>query len=256
MSLKGKKVFITGASAGIGEACAIAFAKEGSDLILSARRLEKINELAEILEEKHKIKTYSFKLDVRSNSEVKRSVDSLPDEWRSIDILVNNAGLSQGLDKVQDGNIDDWERMLDTNVKGLLYVTRAILPGMIKNGKGHIINLSSIAAYQVYSGGNVYCASKFAVRALTEGMQIDTVDTPVRVSAVAPGLVDTEFSVVRFKGDKEKADSVYKGLKPLTGEDVAEAVIFCATRPEYVNINEMIIMPKDQAAVYAIHREM
>ena len=254
-SLKDKIVFITGASAGIGESCAKAFAAEKSKLILAARRIERLKKLSGSLKEKYNTESIIFKLDVMDNKNVQRVVSEFPVEWQSVDILINNAGLSQGLAKVQDGLLEDWEIMLDTNVKGLLYVTHEILPGMIQRGRGHIINICSIAGYQVYPGGNVYCASKYAVRALTEGMQMDVVDTPIRVSSVSPGMVETEFSLVRFKWDEEKADKVYKGIDALTPDDVAEAVVFCTTRPAHVNINELIIMPTDQASAHVIHKK-
>jgi len=253
-SLKDKIVFITGASSGIGKSCAREFAAEGSKLILTARRIDRLKILSESLKEKYNTKSIIFKLDVMDNKNVQRVVSEFPEEWQSVDILINNAGLSQGLAKVQDGLLEDWEIMLDTNVKGLLYVTREILPGMIKRGRGHIINICSIAGYQVYPRGNVYCASKYAVRALTEGMQIDVVDTPIRVSSVSPGMVETEFSLVRFKWDEEKAAKVYKGIDALTPDDVAEAVVFCTTRPAHVNINELIIMPTTQASAHVIHK--
>jgi len=254
-SLNDKIVLITGASSGIGKSCAQAFAAEGSKLILTARRIDRLRNLSLSLKEKYDTDSIIFKLDVMSNENVRHFIGELPTDWQAVDILINNAGLSQGLAKVQNGLLEDWETMLDTNVKGLLYVTRAILPGMIQRGSGHVINIGSIAGHQVYPGGNVYCASKFAVRALTEGMQIDVVDTPVRVSAVSPGMVETEFSLVRFKwDDEEKAANVYKGIDALTPDDVAEAVVFCATRPAHVNINDLIIMPTNQASAHVIYR--
>lgn len=255
VSLKNKIILITGASSGIGEACANSFAAEGAKLILAARRVDRLRTLSQKLEKEHKTDSLVLKLDVRDKNEVRKVLRDIPADWQNIDILINNAGLSLGLDKVQDGLFDNWDIMIDTNVKGLLYVTREILPGMIKRGSGHIINLGSIAGYLVYPSGNVYCATKHAVRALTEGMQMDVVDTPIRVSAVSPGLVETEFSLVRFKGDAEKAKNVYKGIHPLTGEDVAEAILFCLTRPTHVNINDLIIMPSNQASAMVVHRE-
>jgi len=254
-SLKDKIVFITGASAGIGKSCAEQFAAEGAKLILAARRIEKLHELAENLKEKHGTDSVSYQLDVRDRNAVKNVIESFPQDWKSVDILLNNAGLSQGLDKIQDGDIDDWERMIDTNVKGLLYITKYILPGMIKRESGHVINISSIAGIGVYPLGNVYCASKYAVRALTEGMIIDTVDTPIKVSAVSPGLVDTEFSTVRFKGDKSRADKVYEGIEALTANDIAETVLFCATRPRHANITEVVILATNQASGAIVHRK-
>ncbi len=254
-SLKGKIVIVTGASAGIGKACAEYFAAEGTKLILAARRTENLKVLSDSLRNQYGTETVWYQLDVRERDEVKKIVEGLPDEWKSVDILINNAGLSQGLDKIQDGDIYDWERMLDTNVKGLLYVTRAVLPGMLQRGNGHIINIGSIAGYSVYPRGNVYCASKFAVRALNEGMLIDTVDTPIKITSVSPGLVDTEFSTVRFKGDKERAATVYKGINALTADDIAETVIFCATRPAHANITELTMLATNQATGAIVHRE-
>ncbi len=254
-SLKGKIVIVTGASAGIGKACAEYFAAEGAKLILAARRTEHLKILSDSLRNQYGTESVWYQLDVRERDEVKNIVERLPNEWKSVDILINNAGLSQGLDKIQDGDIDDWERMLDTNVKGLLYVTRAVLPSMLQRGKGHIINISSIAGYSVYPRGNVYCASKFAVRALNEGMLIDTVDTPIKITSVSPGLVDTEFSTVRFKGNKERAATVYKGIDALTADDIAEAVIFCATRPAHANVTELTMLATNQATGAIVHRE-
>ncbi len=254
-SLKGKIVIVTGASAGIGKACAEYFAAEGAKLILAARRTEHLKILSDSLRNQYGTESVWYQLDVRERDEVKNIVEGLPNEWKSVDILINNAGLSQGLDKIQDGDIDDWERMLDTNVKGLLYVTRAVLPSMLQRGKGHIINISSIAGYSVYPRGNVYCASKFAVRALNEGMLIDTVDTPIKITSVSPGLVDTEFSTVRFKGNKERAATVYKGIDALTADDIAEAVIFCATRPAHANVTELTMLATNQATGAIVHRE-
>ena len=254
-SLRDKIVFVTGASAGIGEACAEQFAAEGARLILAARRIDRVEALAAALKEKHDTESVSYCLDVRDGDAVQQVIGSFPDEWKGVDILVNNAGLSVGLDKIQDGVVDDWERMIDTNVKGLLYVTKQILPGMIARNRGHVINIGSVAGHGVYPRGSVYCATKFAVRALNEGMLIDTVDTQVKISAVSPGLVDTEFSAVRFKGDTEKAANVYKGIDALTAEDIAESVIFCATRPKHMNITDMVILATNQASGSVVHRE-
>jgi NADP-dependent 3-hydroxy acid dehydrogenase YdfG len=253
--MKGKTVFISGASAGIGYFTAVAFAREGARLILAARRESRLERLAQKLNEDFGTTSLCLKIDVRQQRDVIKQLNSLPARWRKIDVLVNNAGLSRGLAKIHEGDLTDWEEMIDTNVKGLLYVSRIIIPWMVKRGVGHIINISSIAGHEVYPGGNVYCATKFAVDALTKGMQMDLVDTPVRVSSVDPGMVETEFSIVRFHGDKDKAKGVYKGIKPLTGQDVAEAVLFCATRPAHVNINQLRIMPTAQAAALINHRE-
>jgi len=253
--LDNKIAFITGASAGIGKACAVSFAKEGANLILSARRKNKLDELTEMLSSEYGVKVYSFPLDVRNADEVKKSVSSLPDDWRHIDILVNNAGLARGCNKINDGNIEDWEEMIDTNIKGLLYVTRQVLPLMIERKQGHVINLGSIAGHQVYPYGNVYCATKFAVNSLSEAIRMDTLENNIRVTNIAPGLVETEFSEVRFNGDKERAKNVYKGIEPLTGEDIADLVLFAATRKPHVNINEIIVTPTAQASATQVFRK-
>lgn len=252
--LKGKNVFITGASSGIGEACAVAFAREGANLLLAARRKERIDRLARTLEDKYGVMTHGITLDVRHQAEVEQAVRSLPPAWDRIDILVNNAGLSRGLVKLHAGEIRDWDEMIDTNVKGLLYVTRAVLPGMVSRNSGHVINMGSIAGHQVYPNGNVYCASKYAVTAISEGLKMDLLGTNVRVSSVDPGLVETEFSQVRFRGDTQRAAQAYLNMHPLRGEDIAEIVIFCATRPPHVDISQVVVMPTDQASVNHVHR--
>lgn len=254
MSLKEKIVFVTGASSGIGRSCVRAFAREGASIMMAARRGDRIGTLAGSLAAEYGIPVHAFSLDVRDSAAVGRAMDGLPGEWKAIDILVNNAGLSRGLDKLQDGRLSDWEEMLDTNVKGLLYVSRAVLPGMIARGRGHVINIGSIAGHEIYPAGNVYCASKFAVKALSRGLRLDLCGTNVRVSTVDPGMVETEFSEVRFHGDKERAEKVYQGFAPLSPDDVAEAVLFCATRPPRVNISEVIVMPTDQASTTMVHR--
>jgi 3-hydroxy acid dehydrogenase/malonic semialdehyde reductase len=254
-SLKNKIVFVTGASSGIGRACALAFAREGARLLLCARRTERLGELADQIRTLHRTDCHFFELDVRVQKDVETAINTLPQPWKAIDILVNNAGLSRGLDKLHEGNLADWEEMIDTNVKGLLYVSRVVIPGMVQRRSGHIVNIGSIAGHEVYPGGNVYCASKHAVDAITKGMQIDLVDTPVRVSSVDPGMVETEFSAVRFHGDTQRAGKVYRGITPLTGEDVAEAVIFCVTRPPHVNIHQLRIMPTAQASATIAYRE-
>lgn len=247
-NLKDKTVLITGASAGIGRACAIEFAKYGARLILISRRIKKLNELSSALKKLSANEVLNIKLDVRQNKSVEKAVSGLPPKWKNIDILINNAGLARGLSKIHEGEIEDWEEMIDTNVKGLLYVTRHIAPLMTLRGKGHIINIGSIAGHEVYPMGNVYCATKFAVDALTKSMRIDLLDKNIRVTTVDPGMVETDFSLVRFSGDAERANKVYKGVKPLQPLDVAESVLYCATRPEHVNINELIIMPTFQAS--------
>jgi NADP-dependent 3-hydroxy acid dehydrogenase YdfG len=253
-SVKDKIVCITGASSGIGAACAEVFAREGSALILSARRGERLENVARTIRERYRVKVHSMCLDVTRQRDVENVFASLPEEWQAIDILVNNAGLSRGLDKIQEGKIQDWEEMIDTNVKGLLYVSRAVLPGMVQRNRGHVVNIGSIAGRQLYPGGNVYCASKFAVRALNQGMKMDLLGTQVRVSSVDPGLVETEFSEVRFHGDKERAKKVYADMRPLNGDDVAEAILFCATRPPHGNLLEVVLVPTAQASVRDVHR--
>lgn len=254
ISLKDKIVFVTGASAGIGESTAKAFAAHGARILMCARRVERIDKLAKALEREHKSAVHTFRLDVRDQPAVAKAIAGLPAEWRAIEVLVNNAGLSRGLSKLHEGLLSDWEEMIDTNVKGLLYVSRAVLPGMVERGSGHVINIGSIAGHEVYPGGNVYCATKFAVRALSMGLRLDLNGTPVRVSEVSPGMVETEFSVVRFHGDTDRAGKVYQGLTPLSPDDIADAVVWCATRPPHVNISEMIVMPTAQASTTLVHR--
>ncbi len=249
--LKNKTVFITGASSGIGEACARKFAQAGCRLILAGRREERLKKLAHEL----KAETHLLQLDVRDRYAVEAAITELPKDWQKIDILLNNAGLSRGLDKIQDGNPDGWDEMIDTNVKGLLYVSRAVLPGMLKRNSGHIINIGSIAGHEVYPKGNVYCASKHAVDAITKGMRMDLVDTGVKVTTIDPGLVETEFSEVRYYGDKERAKKTYAGLKPLSGDDIADACIWAASRPPHVQIAEIIILPKAQASVMVVEKK-
>jgi 3-hydroxy acid dehydrogenase/malonic semialdehyde reductase len=247
-------VLVTGASSGIGLACAEAFAREGTRLILAARRKERLDALTQDLKKKHGTETLTIQLDVRSQPSVEKAIQTLPAAWQDIEVLVNNAGLSRGLDKLHEGKLDDWEEMIDTNVKGLLYVSRAVIPGMVARGRGTIINLGSIAGHEVYTGGNVYCASKHAVDALTRGLRHDLVDTPIRVCTVDPGLVETEFSIVRFRGNEQRAKSVYQNITPLTPADVADAVLYCATAPPHVQIAEIIILPTNQASATLVHR--
>ncbi|HUX60751.1 MAG TPA: SDR family NAD(P)-dependent oxidoreductase [Ignavibacteriaceae bacterium] len=254
-ALQGKTIFITGASSGIGKACAEAFAKEGSHLILAARRADRLLDISKDLANRYGAKTKTYQLDVRNQAEVKNTVSSFLDDFKKIDILINNAGLAKGFSKIYEGNILHWEEMIDTNIKGLLYVTREILPLMIENGSGHVINIGSTAGHDVYQNGNVYCATKFAVNALTQSIRIDVLDKNIKVSTVDPGMVETEFSLVRYSGDNEKAKNTYKGVKPLTAEDVASAVLFCASQPEHVNINEIIITPSIQASSNHIFRK-
>jgi Short-chain alcohol dehydrogenase of unknown specificity len=254
-SLKNKVVFITGASSGIGASCAVQFAQQGAKLLLAARRIERLDAFAEGLQKKYSVDIHTLQLDVRKRGEVESTLSTLPDAWKKLSVLVNNAGLASGLSTIQEGDADDWEKMIDTNVKGLLYVTRAVVQGMIERGEGHIINIGSIAAYQFYPKGNVYCATKAAVNALTHTMRLDLFGTPIRVSTIDPGLVETEFSIVRFHGDKEHADKTYEGMTPLTPDDIADAVIYCATRPPHVNIQQIVLVPTDQASTTMVHRK-
>jgi len=254
-TLANRIVLITGASAGIGEATARTFAQQGAKLILLARRIDRLRLMAEDLKKMHNTESHCMEIDLRRYQTVGRELENLPQEWRAIDILVNNAGLARGLAKLQEGELTDWDEMIDVNVKGLLAVTRAVLPGMLKRERGHVINVGSIAGHEAYPNGNVYCATKFAVRALSRGMKMDLTGTPIRVTSIDPGLVETEFSMVRFKGDKERAALPYKGLKPLTAEDVADAIVWSACRPEHVNISEMLILPTAQSSSTLAHRE-
>jgi NADP-dependent 3-hydroxy acid dehydrogenase YdfG len=255
MTLKGKIVFVTGASSGIGAATALAFAAEGVRLLLAARRMEKLAAVADAAIERGAESVYTFSLDVRDRKAVEQAIAKLSSEWAAIDVLVNNAGLSRGLEKLYQGSIDDWEEMLDTNVKGLLYVTRAVVPGMVERGRGHVVNLGSTAGEMTYPGGAVYCATKAAERAINDGLRIDLLGTPIRVTTVDPGMVETEFSVVRFHGDTERASNFYKGIKPLTPEDVADAIVWAASRPAHVNIARIMLTPVQQANSLLVHRE-
>ncbi len=247
-------VLITGASSGIGAACARSLGAAGAKLVLVARRQERLQALKEELEREFALPVHTVVLDVRSSEAVEQAMADLPPSWSAIDILINNAGLSRGLDPLPAGQIQDWEEMIDTNIKGLLYVTRALVPGMIRRGRGHVVNIGSLAGYDTYPRGNVYCATKAAVRVLSTGLRQDLLGTPVKVSCVNPGLVETEFSQVRFKGDDLKAKQPYVGLTPLEAEDVAEVVLFCLTRPPHVNIPEILVLPRDQAGSQLVHR--
>jgi 3-hydroxy acid dehydrogenase / malonic semialdehyde reductase len=253
--LKNKIVFITGASSGIGRACAEEFAKAGSNLILCARRIERLTELKKLLVKKFKIKILVAQLDVRKLRDVKKVIGSLPAQWKQIDILLNNAGLARGLNKFHEADTTHWEEMIDTNIKGLLYVTRTILPIMVERKSGHVINIGSTAGHEVYLMGNVYCATKFAVKALSQSIRVDVLDKNIKVTSVDPGMVMTEFAKVRFAGDETRANKVYEGVTPLSPQDVAEAVVFSATRPENVNINEIILTPMCQASSAQIFRK-
>ncbi len=246
-------VLVTGASSGIGEACARAFAARGARLVLTARRTDRLEALGRELREAHGTESHLLTLDVRDVGVVTRVLEELPQPW-AVDVLINNAGLGRGFEPLQDGDSRDWEEMIDTNVKGLLYVTRAILPGMIARGSGHVINIGSTAGHEVYPRGAVYCATKHAVDAITRGLRMDVLGTGVRVGTVDPGMVETDFSRVRFHGDEVRAAAVYQGLRPLTAADVADAVVYVATRPPHVNIDEMILRPTDQATSTMVHR--
>lgn len=252
--VSGKLVLITGASAGIGEACARLFAAEGARLLLVARREQRLRQLANELRAKQQADVLTCGLDVRRREDVEATLSGLPAPWQEIDILINNAGLARGLGPIHTGDPNDWEEMIDTNLKGLLWVTRVVVAGMVARRRGHVINIGSIAGREVYPGGNVYCASKFAVTALTRAMSIDLLGSGVRVSTVDPGLVETEFSQVRFHGDEERARRVYEGLTPLHGDDVAEAVLFCATRPAHATVRELVLTPTAQASVVHVFR--
>lgn len=253
-SLRDSIVFITGASSGIGRACAEHFAREGARLLLCARRAELLATLADDLRSRFNVDALTLALDVRDRAAVQSAIGDLPEEWMNIRILVNNAGLARGLSKLQDGELDDWDEMIDTNVKGLLYISRAVLPGMLQRSAGHIINIGSIAGLDPYPGGAVYNGSKFAVAGITRALRMDVVDTPLRVSVVDPGLVDTEFSLVRFRGDIERARKVYEDIEVLQADDVADAVLYIATRPAHVSINQIVIMPTAQASTTLVHR--
>lgn len=245
---------ITGASSGIGEACARKFAEGGYDLILTARRAEKLAELkAELEAEGTQVKTLTF--DVRDAEAAETAVDSLEPEWRKIDVLINNAGLALGLDKEYEGDPDDWNTMIDTNIKGLLTMTRLIVPGMVERNEGHVINIGSVAGDAAYAKGNVYCATKAAVKTITDGLRIDLAETAVRVTNLKPGLVETNFSNVRFHGDNQRADNVYKGITPLTGADIADVAFYAASAPKHVQIAEVLILATHQASGSVIYRK-
>jgi len=247
---------ITGATAGFGEAIAEKFAQNGYNLILTGRRKELLEKVSRRLSDKYGAEVLPLCFDVRNFKEVEQHLGQLPDTWQTIDVLVNNAGLAVGLSSVQEGVIDDWERMIDTNVKGLLYVTRTIAPLMIKRQQGHIFNIGSIAGKEVYVNGNVYCATKHAVDALSKAMRMDLLPHNIRVTQICPGAAETEFSIVRFKGDQQRADNVYKGYEPLHAEDIANVIYFTATLPSHVNINDLVIMPTAQAGTTVWNKKL
>jgi 3-hydroxy acid dehydrogenase / malonic semialdehyde reductase len=255
ISLKDRIVFITGASAGIGAACARAFATEGARLLLAARRVERITAMKADLLGAGAAAVHALQLDVQDRGAVESAIAGLAAEWREIDVLVNNAGLSRGLDKLWEGKTQDWEDMIDTNIKGLLWVTRAVVPGMLARGRGHVVDLGSTAQEIAYPGGNVYCGTKAAVKLINDGLRIDLLGTPVRVTSIDPGMVETEFSEVRFRGDKERAGKVYQNLTPLKAEDVADAIVWATTRPAHVNVAHLLMTTVDQANSLLFNRK-
>lgn len=245
---KNRKIaLVTGATSGIGVAIALKLAEEGYDLIITGRRKERLDQLAGKINKDYNQQALPLAFDIRNHNSVKKNIEHLPDDWKNIDVLINNAGLALGLDHINEGDISQWDTMIDTNIKGLLYISRELIPMMIKAKKGHVVNIGSIAGKEVYEKGNVYSATKHAVDALNKAMRMDLLKHGIKVTAINPGMVETEFSLVRFKGDKERADNVYKGIQVLKAEDVAEAVSFVLSRPAHVNINDMVIMPQSQA---------
>jgi NADP-dependent 3-hydroxy acid dehydrogenase YdfG len=254
-TLNDQIVFVTGASSGIGAATAMEFARHGARLLLCARRLDKLQAMDAALRDAGAPDVYSFALDVQGRTDVSKALEALPEAWKAIDVLVNNAGLSRGLNKLYEDDIQNWEEMLDTNVKGLLYVTRAIVPGMVARNHGHVVNLGSIAGHAAYPGGAVYCASKAAERFITDGLRIDLNGTAVRVTTIDPGMVETEFSQVRFRGDSERAAKTYQNIDPLTAEDIADAIVWSVTRPAHVSIQSMVLTPTAQASAYVVTRK-
>lgn len=251
--MKGKTIFITGATSGIGQACARKFAAMGCRLILNGRNLVKLYALEQELIASG-VEVLVLVFDVRDREAMRMAVETLPEEWHNIDVLINNAGLVIGMDKEYEGSLEEWDIVIDTNIKALLAMTRLIVPGMVKRGCGHVINIGSIAGDAAYAGGSVYCATKAAVKALSDGLRIDLVDTPLRVTNIKPGMVETNFSVVRFRGDKQKADAVYEGIRPLTGDDIADVVYYAASAPAHVQIAEVLVMPTYQATGTVCHR--
>lgn len=252
--MKGKTIFITGATSGIGEGCARKFAAMGSNLILNGRNTEKLESLKKELTAQG-VEVLTLPFDVRDRKAMQEAVDSLQGQWKHVDVLINNAGLVIGMDKEHEGSLDEWDIVIDTNIKALLAMTRLIVPGMVERGCGHVINIGSIVGDAAYAGGSVYCATKAAVKALSDGLRIDLVDTPVRVTNIKPGMVETNFSVIRFRGDQDKADAVYKGIRPLTGDDIADVVYYAASAPAHVQIAEVLVMPTYQATGTVCHRQ-
>lgn len=251
--MKGKTILITGATSGIGEACARKFAVMGSNLILNGRNMDKLERL------KHELTALGIEIltlpfDVRDRQAMHQALDSLQGQWKAIDVLINNAGLVLGMDKEHEGSLDEWDVVIDTNIKALLAMTRMVVPGMVERGCGHVINIGSIAGDAAYAGGSVYCATKAAVKALSDGLRIDLVDTPLRVTNIKPGMVETNFSVIRFRGDQQKADAVYEGIQSLTGDDIADVVYYAASAPAHVQIAEVLVMPTYQATGTICHR--
>lgn len=252
--MKNKLIFITGATSGIGEGCARKFASMGSNLILNGRNVEKLESLKNELTAQG-VEVLTLPFDVRNRQAMTEAIHSLKDKWQNIDVLINNAGLVLGMDKEYEGSLDEWDIVIDTNTKALLAMTRLIVPEMVKRNNGHIINIGSIAGDAAYGGGSVYCATKAAVKALSDGLRIDLVDTPLRVTNIKPGMVETNFSVIRFRGDKTKADAVYNGIQPLTGDDIADVVYYAASAPAHVQIAEVLVMPTYQATGTICHRQ-
>lgn len=254
ISLKNKTVLVTGASSGIGAATALEFARTGARLLLCARRLERLREMEPSILEAGAAEVFSFQLDVRDRDEVEGTLNTLPDAWGEVDILVNNAGLSRGLSKLYEDDVENWEEMIDTNIKGLLYVTRVVVPRMVKRGSGHVIGLGSVAGHMTYANGAVYCATKAAEKSISEGLKLDLMGTPIRVTSVDAGMVESEFSVVRFRGDEQRAEKVYQNITPLQPEDVADAIVWAATRPAHVNVHNILVTTIDQGNSVTFNR--
>jgi 3-hydroxy acid dehydrogenase/malonic semialdehyde reductase len=252
--LKGRWALVTGATSGFGLATAHAIASQGGHVAITGRREDRLRAVAAEIRDRYRVEALPLRFDVRDLAQVRSALEGTPGLLSKLDILVNNAGLALALDPLQSGSPEDWDQMIDTNVKGLLYVSRTVLPGMVERGRGHVVNIGSVAGHQTYAGGAVYSATKYAVRAISDALRYDVLGKGVRVSNVEPGLAETEFSEVRFKGDRARAKSVYEGLRPLLAEDVADAVVWCLTRPEHVNVQSVLLMPTDQASAHAVHR--